>query len=163
MSAPGGSRVPVEQAQVNDARMAAGRLARAQRTARAAQVAERAAAADLAAIHQAAVEKFGDVPCDPFLLDVLAMIDVRPDGTWHWKGGRNNKNCAVVRLPLEGRGSERSVVRYLALAFGLIGPDDHGTPYPTHGTHDVNPWHRVLRASAERQGNPHRFAKKAAS
>lgn len=103
------------------------------------------------------------LPNDPVLLDVLGMIEVRSGGYWHWKGLRNNKGLATVRFT-EDTNVEKSVVRYLAVRFGLIEPDDNGLLYPTHETDDVNPWHRVLRPSAApigRNAVTNRFAKAA--
>lgn len=135
--------------QVDSARQIAARAARAERKAAAASRQAQAAARDLAALHAATEARFGmSIPCDPFLLDVLAMIAVRPGGVWHWTGQRNNRGIATVRVGL----GERSVVRYLALAFGVIGPDDNGVLYPTAGRDDLNPWRRVLRVSARPVG-----------
>ena len=80
--------------------------------------------------------------------DVTLQVDVEPGGAWRWRGMRNNQGLGTIRTP-GGNHPEVSVVRYLAEAFGLIGPDDHGCLYPTAGdTNDVNPWHRTLRRTA---------------
>ena len=129
------------------ARDAEERRRRAAAAAQAANVRVAAAAAQLAALHAAAQARFGDVPADPLLLDVLALVDVEPGGAWRWRGLRNNKGLATLRRP--GDHVEVSVVRYLAEAFGVVGPDDHGYLFPAAGDpDDVNPWHRTLRRTS---------------
>lgn len=94
------------------------------------------------------------VPGDALLLDVLDMIDVQKGDRWVWLGMRNNKALATIRL----HASEQSVVRVLAIAFGVIEDDDFGVLYPRDGdTEDVNPWHRTLRESPRSIGNRKRF------
>lgn len=123
------------------------RRRRAVAAARAADVRAAAAARELAALHAAAQARFGELPADPLLLDVLALVDVEPGGAWRWRGMRNNKGLATFRRP--GDHVELSVVRYLAEAFGVVGPADHGYLYPSAGdTDDVNPWNRKLRRTA---------------
>lgn len=87
--------------------------------------------------------RFGmTVPADPFLLDVLAQIDVEnPGEVWRWRGNSNNHGTMTVRTSRQ----ERSVVRFLAEAFGVVGPDDEGLLYPLGDRDDVNPWHREWR------------------
>lgn len=139
----------------NEARMTLSRLTRAQERLQQAQQEVDAATERLTAIHAAACEKLGrEVPTDALLLDVLALIDVEDGDTWVWNGMRNNKGLAVVR---PRRSSEVSLVRYLAIEFGLITEDDYGVLYPMNGPDDVNPWHRELRAAEKPVGNPNRF------
>lgn len=95
------------------------------------------------------------IPADPYLLDVLACIRVEDDGRWSWLGITNNYGVPTLRMP--GRG-ERTVVRYLAEALGLIAPTQGGMLYPTGDPGDVNPWKRKLRGTERCTGNPHRFA-----
>lgn len=87
--------------------------------------------------------RFGvTVPPDPFLLDVLGQIDVEnPGEVWRWRGNSNDHGTMTVRT----QRSERSVVRFLAEAFGVVGPDDEGLLYPRGDRDDVNPWHRDWR------------------
>lgn len=90
------------------------------------------------------------LPWDALLFDVLTMIDVEPGDVWRWRGSRNNKGIAVMREPRTR--VEISVVRFLALRFRIIGPNDFGALFPgPTGPGDVNPFHRTLRR-AERQG-----------
>lgn len=136
------------------ARRAAARRARAEVAARAAAARAAEATRELAAIHAAAEARFGKLPADPLLLDVLALVDVEPGGAWRWRGMRNNQGLGTIRSP-GGTHPERSVVRYLAEAFGVVGPDDHGSLYPTAGDpDDVNPWHRTLRRTAAPAARP---------
>lgn len=113
-------------------------------------------------IHSETEARFGrDVPQDALLLDVLACIEVEADDVWRWKGTRNNHGIPTVSMPLDsGRRwrSERSLARYLGLAFGVLKDDQFGTFYPANGdADDMNPWHRVLRESDLPVGNPDRY------
>jgi hypothetical protein len=105
--------------------------------------------------------RFGiEVPPNVLLLDVLAIIEVQPSGAWLWRGTFNNQGTPTVRMREGGRhGSERSVARFLAEAFGLIDPEWEGILYPTNGPEDVNPWNRTLRAfpPGKVRGNPNRY------
>lgn len=94
-------------------------------------------------------KRFGmEVPRDPFLLDVLASITVEnPGEKWRWSGGTNNHGVPSVRI--ESR-SERSVVRVLAEAFGIVTPEQNGILYPTTDRDDVNPFHRTLRIGSNK-------------
>ena len=114
-----------------------------------------AVTADLIEIHHSAQERFGvKVPLDALLLDVLGQIDVEDDSRWRWRGQRNNKRLGVVKT----LNREMSVVRYLAIEFGVIGEDDQGLLYPAHGdADDINPWHRKFRRAEAPVGNPDRF------
>lgn len=110
-------------------------------------------------MHKEACDRFGmDVPCDALLLDVLALVEVEGD-RWLWQGTRNNKGMATIRAPRGVRYSgEISLVRYLAIEFGLIEPDTFGLLYPTNGDlDDVNPWHRTMRYADAPVGNPDRY------
>lgn len=102
-------------------------------------------------------KRFGrdDLPRDPFLLDVLASVVVEPGDKWRWLGGTNNDGVPTVRTPDPQRG-ERSVVRVLAEAFGVVDPETNGVLYPANGDRtDVNPFHRVLRAGSNKpMGQP---------
>jgi hypothetical protein len=102
--------------------------------------------ADLARQLNAESMRFGvTVPADPLLLDVLAQIDVEnPGEVWRWRGNSNNHGTMTVKW---GR-SERSVVRFLAEAFGVVEPDAEGLLYPKGDRDDVNPWHREWRAGS---------------
>lgn len=118
-------------------------------------------AAWLRARYIAELERFDmRFPFDPFALDTLAQVEIGDDGRWRWLGGTNNKGIAVVRMPRDAivpSGSERSAVRYLAVLFGIIGPNDHGLLYPTDGPDNVDPRRRVLRRTDKSVGNPTRF------
>lgn len=95
-------------------------------------------------------ERLGvDVPADALILDILALIEVGPEDSWIWLGIRNNKNLPTVRYRDGVSAHERSVVRVLAEAFGIVEPDWEGILYPTNGTDDVNPWHREKRELPE--------------
>jgi hypothetical protein len=95
-----------------------------------------------------------EVPPDPMLLDVLQLIDVDEAGAWRWQGVTNNHGTPTLRLPGQG---ERTVVRYLAIAFGLITDGDYGQLYPQGDRNDVNPWKRKLRRSEKPAGNLNRY------
>lgn len=120
-----------------------------------------AAQTELTTIWQKACDRFGrSVPTDAFFLDVLDSIDIEDGEVWRWRGMTNNKGLAVVRSR-SGRkaGSEESLVRFLAVAFGIIEPEEFGSLYPANGDpDDINPWHRTLRRSERPLGNPDRFA-----
>lgn len=96
-----------------------------------------------------------EIPADAFLLDVLELIDIEEGDVWRWAGVHNNKDLATIR---PGR-SELSLVRYLAVALGVIAEDSYGILYPSDGdADDVNPWHRTLRPSATPVGGrDHRY------
>jgi len=110
---------------------------------------------ELTMLHRKTCEKFGrQVPTDALLLDVLGDIDVEDGDRWIWQGARNNKDLPVVKT---SNGRELSLIRYLAIEFGVISPDDFGTLHPKGDVEDVNPWHRTLRRSTHPMGNPNRF------
>lgn len=97
-------------------------------------------------------KRFGrdDIPRDPFILDVLASIEVGPGDKWRWLGGTNNHGVPSVRTADPAR-AERSVVRVLAEAFGVVDPETNGVLYPANGDRDdVNPFHRRLRAGTNK-------------
>lgn len=98
--------------------------------------------------------RFGrPVPDDPDVLDILAQVEVTDGDVWRWQGMRNNKGLATVRrLAGERRPVELSVVRVLAIAFGVISPDWPGMLYPQGSPDDVNPFHRNLRGIDRRFG-----------
>lgn len=156
-----GKRTPVDLRIGNRARRAHAAVTRWEQ--RAAEATEQADVArqELAVIHRTMCDRFGRaIPADAFLLDVLELIDITDGDRWEWRGGRNNKGLAVVRrIPgSPSAASETSVVRYLAIEFGVIDADDHGVLYPIDGDiEDVNPWHRKLRRSERPAGNPNRF------
>lgn len=96
-----------------------------------------------------------DLPygCDPFLLDVLAMVRNEGKGygaVWHWTGNLSNKGTPIIHETRDGKTSDRGTVRYLALAFGLIAPGDRGLLVrpTTRPPDDVNPYSRYLRGEA---------------
>lgn len=107
-------------------------------------------------LHRTLEERFGrSIPLNALLLDVLALVDVEEGDVWRWLGPRNNQGVPVIRVDR----AEKTLVRYLALAFGVIGEDDFGVLYPAAGDpDDVNPWHRTLRRTTRPVGNPHRWA-----
>lgn len=143
----------------NRARLAAAELARQQGRVAEAQRAVAAAEDDLRSIHDELRSRFGrPIPFDARLFDVLDHIEIRSGDHWHWLGGRNNRGLPVIRSIIGEPGCERSVIRYLALSFGLISEDDYGSLHPTGDTDDVNPWHRKLRRADNPTGNPRRFA-----
>lgn len=106
-------------------------------------------------MHTEANRRLGvDVPRDALLLDVLELVDVEDGNRWTWRGTTNNKQLATVKAD----GREMSLVRFLAIAFGIIDETWQGLLYPTdNDTEDVNPWHRQLRESDAPLGNPKRF------
>jgi hypothetical protein len=117
---------------------------------------------ELTRIHAAACKKFRrPVPPDALLLDILELVDVTDDDVWLWRGMRNNHGTPTVKFVESRRNHERSLARYLAIAFGVIAETDNGTLYPNGDADDVNPWHRTLRATPESTGNRFRFSPKA--
>jgi hypothetical protein len=124
-----------------------------------AATAAHAAAQELTRLHSETCQRFGrDVPMDPELLDVLGQIDVVAGDRWLWLGSHNNHGVPVVRLRSPGKYHESSAARYLALAFDVIQPGEHGVLYPRDGDRDdINPWHRRLRRTPTSLGNPHRY------
>lgn len=110
-------------------------------------------------------DKFGCViPEDPTgdLYDILDRVEPMPDGGWRWLGGLNNKGLPVLK---RSASSEVSVVRYLAVAFGVVDKDWEGILYPLRkgwyeevGYVDVQPFRRRPRAlpPGKRRGNPTR-------
>lgn len=147
-----------EQAMPNDARMALRRFLRAEAKEEEARQAKEEAQAVLDAIHIATEARFGrQVPRDALLLDVLGQVEVEEGDVWRWRGWTNNHGTATFRTP-DGRG-ERTVVRYLAISFGVIAEGTFGMLFPANGDRDdLNPWHRKLRESADPiQGNRFRF------
>jgi hypothetical protein len=138
----------------NEARVALSRAVRAQARAAEAQAEADAAEEELAAIHGSTEKRFGrSVPANALLLDALAHIEIEEGDRWRWQGLRNNKGLAVLKYDR----TEKSLVRFLAIEFGLITEDDYGLLYPLTDTDDVNPWHRELRATESPMGNPARW------
>lgn len=155
-------RPPAERRMGHDARRLVADAERWEREAAHAAAQAAARRSELAEAHRQACERFGvDLPVDGLLLDVLALVDVEPGDRWVWKGMRNNHGVPTYRITSvkgEHGAQERSVARYLALALGVIGPDEHGTLHSTNGdTDDVNPWHRALRRSDSPVGNFDRY------
>lgn len=150
------TRPPAEMWIGNSARMANSAAERHDRIAAENEAIAREARSDLARIHTDACERFDlDLPLDPFLLDVLELIDVAPANRWLWRGTRNNKGVPTIRH----QGHELSLTRYLAIQLGVISGNEFGTLYPVEGdTEDVNPFHRDLRRAPRPTGNPYRFA-----
>lgn len=151
-----------QQRVTNRARMALAAADRAERRMQAARDEGDRARADLTAIWLETCARFGrEVPRDALVLDVLDSVVVEAGDCWRWLGPTNNKSLPCFRSPVDssaGRG-ERSVVRFLAVAFGVIASDDWGVLYPTGGrTWDVNPFNRTLRRSSAPIGNPARYA-----
>lgn len=146
----GRSRPPAEQRIGNEARKAWAAIGRAEELAARAVNEAKVAEERFEMLLLAAEAKFNrPIPCDPVLLDVLAQIEVRGGDYWHWLGIRNNHGLATFRVHAEKRhnGTELSVVRYLAISFGIVSATDNGALYPLNGRDDVNPWHRRLRRS----------------
>lgn len=142
----------------NEARKLKAEMDRAQQRAEKAQEEAAAARGELLQLHKHACEKFGrEVPPDAMLLDVLASIVIEPGDVWRWLGTRNNKNLATIRMRAH-QNAEVSLVRYLAVEFGVISDDDYGILYPTGDPDDVNPWHRTLRRTSYPVGNINRYA-----
>lgn len=118
-------------------------LERENRKADAARKRAQAADAALAAQLNRESMRFGrTIPADPFLLDILSQIDVVNPGE-----------------PRPGA-SERSTVRVLAEAFGVVSPEQNGVLYPLGSRDDVNPFHRQHRpgSNAPMGTWPHREA-----
>lgn len=145
----------------NQARKALAALQRWQKRAADATETAEASRQDLLTIHRKTSERFArDIPFDALLLDVLDLIDIEDGDRWLWRGTRNNKGTPTLRVHTSraNNGNERTVVRYLAIAFGVISEDDWGVLYPVDGDKaDVNPWHRRLRRSNLPIGNPGRY------
>ena len=117
-------------------------------------------------LYDAECARFGrTLPTDALVLDVLLSVRVDPGDVWTWKGMVNNKGLPTFRIERSDEnpnGGERSVVRLLAVAFGVIDPDDPVLLYPTTSPRDVNPFHRKLRRGVKPTGNPRRYTTKAA-
>lgn len=145
--------------QSNRARKLAREADRQQRKMWAAEDACKAALDELCSLHAAESERLGvELPFDPFILDVVAAIDVEPGDVWRWRGQRNNKGLPVVRTqPHRGEFHEVSATRLLAVALGVISETDDVMLYPTGDRDDVNPAHRTLRPNGGARGNPHRY------
>lgn len=104
------------------------------------------------------------IPEDPtgLLYDVLERVEVMPDGGWRWLGMTNNQGLASVKRPDR---SEVSVRRFLAIAFGVIGPDDQvqlrGDMRSSRcGYVDVSPFRCTISKplrDGKLLGNPRRF------
>jgi hypothetical protein len=157
MSAPAHTwREAADERLTNQARKALAAFHRWAKRREAAAAQAAAAQEELAIIHRQTCERFGrDIPTDALLLDVLDSVAVEPGDRWIWHGLRNNYGLPTVKG--DDR-REQSLVRFLALAFGIIGEDDYGTLYPENGDRDdVNPWHRTLRRAERPTGNPDRF------
>lgn len=145
----------------NDARLLASRLHRAERRRDAAQEEIDLVLRDLSELHTATEERFGrPVAPDALLLDVLASVDIADGDVWLWKGMRNNHGLPTMKYVEGRRNHEKSVIRYLAIQFGVITDEDEGTLYPDDDPDDINPWHRTLRRSPEPLGNRWRFQPK---
>lgn len=127
---------------------------RQQRRAEAAKEAADLAHTDLLAAHTLAEKRFGlVVPLDALLLDVLELVDVEPGEVWRWRGMRNNYGIPTVRHDRD----EKSLPRYLAIAFGVISEDEYGVLYPVDDPEDMNPRHRTLRRTEKPIGNRRRY------
>lgn len=153
-------RDPADVRLGNEARKALARLHRWEKRLATAQDEVESAQSDLATLHRKACERFDrDLPQDALLLDVLESIEVEEGDRWLWRGVRNNKGLATLRhRPTRGAGQELSVVRFLAITFGVIEETDNGQLYPVNGdTDDVNPFHREFRRSEKPFGNPNRY------
>jgi len=143
---PKAKRRPPPDAHIgNEARMLHSRLQRAERRAAEAEQEALDLQLQLAQLHARLCERFGrDVPQNALLLDVLEQIEVEDGDVWRWRGRRNNHDLPTLRI----NRAEKSVIRYLAIEFGVISEDDFGLLYPTGGDpEDINPWHRRMRAS----------------
>lgn len=162
MSAPLPFRPPPEARMSNEARLLASRLRRAEQRRDAAEQDAELASAELTGLYVKARERFGrDIPADALLLDVLASIDIeQPGDIWRWNGTRNNKGLPTMKYVEGRRNHEKSVIRYLAIAFGIISEEDDGLLYPDEDPDDINPWHRTLRRASTPQGNRWRFQPK---
>lgn len=161
MSEPLALRPPAETRISNEARLLASRLRRAEQRLTAAQEEADAVTDELTALHRRAEERFGrPITPDALLLDVLASVVITDRDVWLWRGMRNNHGLPTVKYVEGRRNQEKSVVRYLAIAFGVITDEDNGVLYPDEDADDINPWHRTLRRSPEPTGNRWRFQPK---
>lgn len=154
-------RPAVEQKLTSTCRKLVREIVRQEHKAALATRAAREARDDFAEIKAGLEARFGrELPDDGLLLDLLDLIEVADNDRWLWHGLRNNYGIGIVR---DGR-SEQSLVRYLAIAFGVIEPEEFGMLFPREvgpgkkgDTLDVNPWHRVLRGTSTAMGNRGRF------
>lgn len=90
------------------------------------------------------------VPSNAIILDILELVEVVKPNYWLWHGMTNNKGLPTVRYRTDGSAAtERSVVRVLAEAFGVVDEDWEGILYPLNGTDNVNPWQREKREYPE--------------
>ncbi len=150
-----GTRPTAGETLPNRARLALRRAQRAERKMAEATADLELAQGDLAALMEETAARIGrPVPANALLLDVLSLVEVLDRNIWRWRGIRNNKNLPTLRVDM----GEKSVVRFLAIEFGVITEEDFGMLYPVDGdTDDVNPWHRVLRPSTRPIGNTWAF------
>ena len=89
-------------------------------------------------------------PNNAIILDILELVEVVAPDYWLWHGMTNNKGLPTVRYRTDGSAAtERSVVRVLAEAFGVVDEDWEGILYPLNGTDNVNPWQREKREYPE--------------
>lgn len=155
---PETARIPGEERLSNRARKAWATMERWERRRDEADAERAAAEEELTAIWKATCVRFGrEVPADAVLLDILDSVVVEPMDVWRWRGLRNNKGLATIRVRSRS-GTEESLVRYLAIEFGVITEDQNGMLFPSDGdAEDVNPWHRTLRASLKPIGNARRY------
>lgn len=167
------TRDPGEIRLTNRARTLKAQLDRWEARREEAERARDSALADLTTLWEEACARFGlELPKDSLLLDVLESITIDDsNNVWRWRGLRNNKGLATLRVrglathfgpaTVNGHGNgEVSVTRWLAVVLGVIDASETGMLFPAEGydTDDVNPWHKVLRASEKPIGNPSRFA-----
>lgn len=151
----------MERALKPDARRLRSQIVRQEEIIERASMAVAEARDDLARMHEALEKRFNRViPQDALLIDVLQLVDIQPDSRWIWTGIRNNAGLATIRV----HNSEQSLVRYLAIMFGILSEGENGMLFPKGvgrgklgDVDDVNPWHRELRASDGPIGNPHRY------
>jgi hypothetical protein len=138
----------------NAARTAHAAALRADRRAEVAHQEADAFRAEVEALRVIASTRLGvDVADDPLLVDVCSLIDLeQPGAVWRWRGIRNPSHGTPI---ISMKGHTLTVVRYLAIAFNVIDPSWNGILHPLNGQQtDVSPWHRQLRPSAEKVGNP---------
>lgn len=158
-------RPPTERPIDHQARKLQADIDRLDRSLRRLAERRRAALGALRKMRDDAEVRFGrPVPLDGMVLDILGQITVEEGDVWKWHGCRNNHNMPTFRTgrtPSAPNGGERSVVRILAVAFGVIKDDEAGILYPRKkGTDDVNPWHRTI-GKGKGPGNHKRYDKAA--
>jgi hypothetical protein len=97
------------------------------------------------------------VPHDPLLLDVLANIQVQKGDRWIWRGARTHAGLPIVGLTVNGRSTQTSAIRYLAISFGVIAVSERGQLVSsTADPNDINPFHRLLRSNLAAGGRGRR-------